>query len=99
MDCSVAGFKYAGPPVRDMRRVAACLVLVALLSAPVLGVTVPDDEQNRTAKEFDVGGPAWMEPYGPRGERTDNVYAAAFTAIVVAAVIYRGLKVSDDTDY
>jgi len=82
-----------------MRRIAVCLILVLLLSVPVLGVDVPEDEQNRTAEEFDVGGPAWMEPYGPRGERTDNILAAAFTAIMVAAVIYRGLTVNDDTDY
>lgn len=95
----MTGFKYAGPPLWHMRRIAVCALLVILLSAPVVGVTGAEPDENRTAQEFDVGGPEWLQPYGPRGERTDNVLAAAFTAIVVAAVIYRGLKISDDTDY
>lgn len=82
-----------------MRRVAVCALLVVMVSAPVVGVAGTEQAENRTAEEFDVGGPEWLQPYGPRGERTDNVLAAAVTAIVVAAVIYRGLKISDDTDY
>lgn len=79
-----------------MRRILPLALTVLLMTAPALAAG--SDPVAPTGQLHNVSGPEFLRPYGPSGERTDNPIAAAFTAIVVAGVIYRGLKVSDNTD-
>lgn len=45
------------------------------------------------SRYINASGPAFLQPFGPHdGERVDNPVAAAVTAVVVAGVIYNGLR-------
>jgi len=70
-----------------MRRL---LVLSSVLYAAA-GAAVSQGE-----RLVNVSGPAFLRGIGPREPRVDEPLAAAVTAVAVAFVIYRGLRVHDN---
>lgn len=67
-----------------MRRTTILFVLFILLTATV--VAAP------TEHYINGSEPAFLKDIGPQDQRSDKPIVAAITALVVAAVFYRGFK-------
>lgn len=62
------------------------VIALALLLLPTLAAGAQGD------RYVNVSGPEFLKPYGPHDPRIDNPLAAGITAVVVAGVIYRGIR-------
>lgn len=70
-----------------MRRLVALLMLTMLLVPPVLSA----GDTSTGEKLINSSEPAFLRDIGPQMPRTDNPVAAGITAVVVAAIIGRGI--------
>jgi hypothetical protein len=67
---------------RTLDRCGILVVLVCLLVTAATGV--------QSDRYINSSEPAFLHDMGPQDVRSDNPWAAAVTALVVAAVFYRG---------
>lgn len=72
-----------------MMRTALIVVLVLLLAGVAAATAGGDFYVNSTE-------PGFLKDIGPKDPRTDNPVAAGITALVVAAVIARGILAARD---